>query len=114
MKRCIKCKELKSLIEFGKDSSRKDGLNRYCKECRSAERKEWYQHNKERRKEWYLAHIENIKKSREKNKERDKATRKKWYENKKQKVAEYNRAYYARNKAKINETTAKELQRNEY
>lgn len=102
MKKCSKCKELKPLAEFGKDTSRRDGFNSCCKECRSLERKEWYTHNKEHRKEWYLAHREGIKKNKEENKERTKAVRQKWNEGNKQKIIEYNKAYYAKNKEKIN------------
>jgi len=34
LKRCGKCKEWKSLSEFGKSSSNKDGLRNTCRECR--------------------------------------------------------------------------------
>ena len=33
MRRCSRCKELKSVDEFGKDRSRKDGLTGRCKGC---------------------------------------------------------------------------------
>lgn len=34
MKRCFKCNKIKSLSEFQKDRSKKDGLQIYCKSCR--------------------------------------------------------------------------------
>lgn len=34
MKKCIKCLEVKSLIDFGRDSRRQDGRFPYCKQCR--------------------------------------------------------------------------------
>jgi len=34
-KLCPKCKEIKSLCEFHKDNSAKDGVQSYCKKCRS-------------------------------------------------------------------------------
>ena len=33
MKRCSGCKQEKPRTEFGKDQSRKDGLNYRCREC---------------------------------------------------------------------------------
>ena len=33
MKRCRKCGEVKELSEFGKDRSKKDGLNSLCRDC---------------------------------------------------------------------------------
>ena len=33
-KRCPRCKETKSLSEFGRDNRNKDGLNLYCKVCK--------------------------------------------------------------------------------
>jgi len=41
-KRCPKCEEVKDLSEFGKDSSKKDGLKVHCKTCRSKAYKEYY------------------------------------------------------------------------
>jgi len=32
-KKCLKCGEVKSLTDFPKDKSRKDGLHPYCKNC---------------------------------------------------------------------------------
>lgn len=36
MKLCTRCRELKSLTDFGKNRSNKDGLQTHCKSCRSA------------------------------------------------------------------------------
>lgn len=71
MKTCSKCKTVKTLFEFGKHSSNKDGLQYQCKACRittcavsykkaSPERikkknkitQQWREKNKERRKEY--------------------------------------------------------------
>ena len=35
IKYCSRCKEEKPFVEFGKDSSRKDKLNPWCKSCKS-------------------------------------------------------------------------------
>ena len=39
MKKCNKCKEYKKLCSFNKDNSRKDGLQKSCRECQSLIRK---------------------------------------------------------------------------
>jgi len=60
---CKKCKESKHLLDFGKDKSQKDGLNKFCKTCkrqidkksctknkidRSLYLKKYYKENKDR------------------------------------------------------------------
>jgi hypothetical protein len=42
MKICTKCQVSKSLTEFHKNRTRKDGLNEQCKSCRKSEHKERY------------------------------------------------------------------------
>lgn len=41
MKQCSRCKEMKELIEFPKDSSRADGHKYYCKKCYNNMSKKW-------------------------------------------------------------------------
>ena len=50
MKTCTKCKELKELNQFGKDLTRKDGLNCYCKACIRIHSKTYYKANPEKNK----------------------------------------------------------------
>ena len=61
MKRCSKCGIEKSLDCFGKNKSRKDGVQSYCKACR----KLYYKANPEKiktaKKAWYKANSEKIK-----------------------------------------------------
>lgn len=45
MKACNRCGEEKTLEEFSKDKSKKDGLNTACKSCRSASAKVYYKKN---------------------------------------------------------------------
>lgn len=47
-KYCKKCDTTKSVSEFHKDATKKDGLNIYCRQCRSQASKERYEKNKER------------------------------------------------------------------
>jgi hypothetical protein len=48
MKKCSKCKVEKSTDEFSNDSSRKDGLNPYCKPCNKKYKNNYYQENREK------------------------------------------------------------------
>lgn len=46
MKTCSKCLIQKSILEFGINKTRSDGLQSYCKNCRNAYLKNWYIKNK--------------------------------------------------------------------
>lgn len=60
MKTCCVCKNQKELKEFHKNSKRQDGVQTYCKECGSVQRKKRYaekiEKEKERYKNYYLTH----------------------------------------------------------
>lgn len=43
LRHCSKCGQDKPLDEFHKDSSRKDGFSRWCKECKISVSRKWYQ-----------------------------------------------------------------------
>jgi len=47
MKACSKCKEVKSLFDFAKQRSNKDGLCYWCKSCKYALTNKWKIGNKE-------------------------------------------------------------------
>jgi hypothetical protein len=49
MKYCKKCNTSKPLVDFGKDKSSKDGLNRRCKKCSVAQSTTWWQNNKNKK-----------------------------------------------------------------
>lgn len=46
MQKCSKCKEEKNFTEFYKNSSRKNGINDYCKKCNTLWGRERYLRNK--------------------------------------------------------------------
>jgi len=60
MKKCNKCKVIKTNIEFSKHSSCKDGLQIYCKKCVAKDSKKRYKANKRKRikaaQKWYKEH----------------------------------------------------------
>lgn len=94
MKTCFKCKENKTLDFYIKDSSKKDGLRSYCKDCNKIKKSVSYLKNipahKKRMKNYYQ---KNKNKLDEKNKiwlknnpDKDSKIHKKWRTNNKEKV----------------------------
>lgn len=71
MKTCSCCKSLKSLDEFNKSRSSKDGKQSYCKLCQRSKTKEFYFTNRDKRllqrKQW-----------RESNRDKDNASFQRW------------------------------------
>lgn len=64
MKKCSKCKIIKSKSEFSKQSCKADGLRYHCKECRKAHQQKFYLNNKNeilaKNKEYYYANRDEI------------------------------------------------------
>ena len=52
MKKCSKCKMVKSKSEFYKNRCHKDGLDTWCKDCKKEYDKKWRNSNRERRREY--------------------------------------------------------------
>ena len=73
---CSHCREIKTIDNFNKCKSRKDGYDNKCKECEYKRYNNFYANNKEKFKEW----------------------RSEYYENNKEKLKEYQRQYYENNK----------------
>ena len=46
-KKCKDCGKRKKVEQFGKNKSRKDGLQVYCKDCQNFRSMEWYKNNPE-------------------------------------------------------------------
>lgn len=106
MKTCCRCGESKAKSEFGKSSSRRDGLNVYCLPCARAVGRESAAKHPEKARErgrlWYLANKERrLQKSRaweEKNLDRRREISRKWREANPEKQREASRAWYANNR----------------
>ena len=60
-KQCGKCRKIKSIEEFHKSRSSKDGFYCQCKECSNKIKKEYYKENKEERLDYRKNHYENNK-----------------------------------------------------
>lgn len=60
MKQCSKCSELKSFDQFGKNKTRIDGYEYWCKQCKSTypKSKEWFKANPNYFKEYRLKNTE--------------------------------------------------------
>jgi len=66
MKYCYKCKQIKPLVAFHKDMTKKDGVSSKCKICKATYRKVYYQKNKDKElqgmKQYHLDNSEKIRK----------------------------------------------------
>ena len=60
-KRCPKCERVLPITEFSKNKSKKDGLQRYCKQCQKAYNATYCQANKEAIKEYKAQYYQNNK-----------------------------------------------------
>jgi len=107
-KKCCKCKDIKNVNEFGKNSSMRDGLQRQCKSCCKENGKKWYEKNKKlgcaNARDWYLKNkeiaIQNNKSWRERNKQKSAEYSHKWRENNPQKMGESRRSWQKNNPEK--------------
>lgn len=85
MKTCSKCQQVKSLSDFGKDKSKKDGLRTICKECDRARSRKYHHDNR---------NIENQK-------------WREWAKQNRETLREKNREHYQENKEQYLEKSAK-------
>ena len=120
---CCKCGEIKTVDNFNKNKSKKDGVYNICKECRKEYNKNnrekeyerqrrYYENNKDRerkkRRQYYENNQEKESKRKrqryENNKEKVLGINRRWRENNKEKLFEINRQYRENNKEKISKT----------
>ena len=115
MKTCTRCKCVKSIDNFSKRSSSKDGLNSSCKECIANYTKKYRSKNAEllkyKKEKWSKekSHEISLRKKRWyfNNRERQKNSKEKWRLENIKSVSEYNSAYAKLNPEKINSNAAK-------
>lgn len=119
-KTCAKCRKKKNIKHFGKDSSRRDGLDKYCRPCRAkiyegrkekdgARRRVYYAENREsvleRGRQWNRSNQEWVRKWRKEyyQKRRDFAIQysTKWVKEHPDKYKEYSKTYRNKSHAKI-------------
>lgn len=87
---CCKCGGIKTVDNFNKNKSKKDGVYNICKECR----KEYNKNNREKEYERQRRYYEN-------NKDRERKKRRQYYENNKEKESKRKRQRYENNKEKV-------------
>ena len=102
MKRCSKCRSDQPEAYFGKDASRRDGLQVWCKECQRAYREANKARIAERSREWKLANPEKVKASRDARRDRPDVQ---------QKRSDYNREWKLANPEKIKEQRTRAYER---
>lgn len=90
LKVCSGCKRAQPRSEFCKNSSAKDGLNWYCRECSTKKKREWTRKNRERSRE----------------------TQRKWREENLDYARERARRYFEENRDYINEQQRRRYQEN--
>jgi len=88
---CSKCKEEKSISDFGNDKSRKDGYSYLCKFCLINKSRLYKEKNREKVLNGYNEY-------RKKNNEKIKESRKLYVKNNKEKISQYRKYYYSNNK----------------
>ena len=114
-KPCSKCKEVKLLSEYNKNSRSKDGLKAQCRLCCKAYNNQWSKDNKQRKAEstakWYKENKERKRKYTadwyKNNKERKSQTNKEWLEKNRERRKEVQKEYRRRNKERISEYNKK-------
>lgn len=121
MKKCSKCKIEKSLSEFGKNRTEPDGLQHYCRACKSARDKAYNEKNRDKT----LSRMaEYRKENREKIREADRArapgrieikreSDRKSREKHRDSLLARKREYYAKNKLKISIAKREYYERNQ-
>lgn len=96
LKTCKKCGLEKLLSEFHKKPSNKDGLRNSCKECRKAEKRDYYLANRDKV-------LEKCKEYESSNREKVNARKRKYLEANKSKVYAYHKKYRYKHPEKMRE-----------
>jgi len=111
---CSKCSENKSVCDFGKSKSSKDGLLYCCKECNKKRGKKYHSENLEkhskRMKKYYENNIDIEREKRQNWRKNNPEYNKSYYENKNEFVKELNRNWRKSNKNKLKEYRKKNRQ----
>src|ERR1700744_1885818 len=104
MKQCSSCKVEKEVSEFGKNRTRKDGLQHSCRDCRKQYRDENQDKLKAKRAAYYAktrdAHLEYSREYRAKNLEKLKAYEAKYRAENRERVRAVTREWHAENPEK--------------
>lgn len=97
-KLCRKCNTTKTITEFYKDRTSKDGLHSLCKQCKNALSKIYIQKNKQVKNKYNKIHYETRK---EKGYKQDKEYYKEYYQKNKKRISERIKKYHIDNKERM-------------
>ena len=122
-KECSKCHEIKSVSEFSKDKSKKDGVHTRCKDCCKEYRKqnaeyyaEWRKQNadeiKEYNAEYYNQNADKIKEYQSEYRKQNAEYYAEWRKQNADEIKEYNAEYYNQNADKKKEYNAEYRKQN--
>ena len=106
---CCKCGEIKTVDNFNKNKTQKDGYKNECKLCTKEYKKQYRIENKEKIRKYQRQYHERYK---EENKEKIGENSYKYRKNNKEKIREINKKYYQENKEKINKRNRQYYQEN--
>ena len=98
MKTCPRCKEEKPFSEFGKNITKKDGYQSYCKACSCECYKSYYKKNIEKQRE-------RKRKYKQENKEKIKERDRKYKQENKDRIREYKQAWHKNQPAGVYKIT---------
>ncbi len=102
MKRCCRCKNIRPITDFSKNSATKDRLDKRCKICKKEIREANRKYNAEKSKEWREANPERFKEKRDAwmqaHPQSESETRKEWLRNNVAKVRQIKKTYKVRRK----------------
>lgn len=101
VKLCPKCNAIKTILEFTKNRSARDGLSHYCKDCHN-------EMNAKRREISPQTTTEATRRWHKENPERMREIRREWKKRNPEKVREEKRRWYQRKKARVNNGNADE------
>lgn len=119
-KQCSKCNETKPIDDFHKSKSNKDGLNIYCKICKSSLDKQYRELNQDKikqgKKKYYNENKESIaitkKEYQQKNKESTKQYQKEYREKNKESLQQKQKEHRTLNQTKIKQSKKKYYEEN--
>ena len=97
-KLCRKCNTTKTITEFYKDRTSKDGLHSLCKQCKNTLSKIYMQKNKKVKNKYNKIHYETRK---EKGYKQDKEYYKEYYQKNKKRISERKKKYHIDNKERM-------------
>lgn len=100
---CSKCKEEKALADFGKCTSKRDGVTSHCKLCKRIASANYRKNNPDKAKQYYVNNREDMLERKKIFNKNNPEIRRYYRENNKEKIKSIGKEYRKNNLYKINE-----------